>query len=249
MVLHYDGSLSGFLCLLGTAIKEHLEVTTVCRQQQPTTAALFCPELIIETENAWAAKVASGLERKLGETFMTCSAQALFSEIDGIELDLLTLTRRALKEGPKILHHLADPLIGWINAAALKTSRERHRLLGLLRFERLCDDSYLARSSPRTNVVPLLGSHFAQRLGDQRWLIVDEKRKVGIWGENRRWQLVEEIVLSGDLTHHENERELTDLWRNFYRSVSNPDRRNPKLRQQFMPKMYWQYLTEMQPAQ
>ncbi len=246
MILHYDGSLSGFLCLLGRAIKERLEVTAICRQRQAESAALFCPELDIENDLEWASKVASGLESRLGKRFMTCLTQALFSELDGIELDLLTLTRRALKEGPGILNRLADPLVGLIDAAALKTARERHRLLGLLRFERLCDDSYLARTSPRSNVVPLLGSHFAERLGNQRWLILDEKRKVGIWGENRSWQLVTEITLAADLTRHENEQQLADLWRNFYHSVSNPDRHNPKLRRQFMPKMYWQYLTELQ---
>lgn len=246
MILLYDGSLSGFLCLLGKAIKEKLEVATICRQQQPATAALFCPEVLIETDRVWAGKVASGLDGRLGKKFMTSLAHALFSELDGIELDLLTLTRRALKEGPAIMNRLADPLVRRIDAAALKTSRERHRLLGLLRFERLSDDSYLAHTSPRANVVPLLGSHFAKRLGDQHWLIIDEDRKIGIWGENRSWQLVDSIDISAELTRHDNEQSVVDLWRNFYHNISNPDRHNPKLRQQFMPKMYWQYLTEMQ---
>ena len=248
MVLHYDSTLSGFLCLLGFAIKERLEVTTIHRSQHSTTIDLFCRERIIKTDPHWAGKVANGLEKKLGRSFMTTMGQALFSEVDDIELDLLRLTRRALHEGHKIMNNLADPLIGWINSASLKTARERHRLLGLLRFNRLIDDSYLARTSPRTNAVPLLGSHFARRLGEQRWLIVDEKRNLGIWGEKRSWQLVEQIEVAADLTLHENEQQVTELWRNFYQSISNPDRYNPKLRRQFMPKMYWQYLTEMQPT-
>jgi probable DNA metabolism protein len=245
MILCYDGSLSGFLCLIGRAIKERIEVTAIISSQQSSTADLFNNELQIETDRDWAAKIAGGVERKLGKGFMTTFAQALLSEEEGVELDLLHLTRRALHEGRHIMAQLADPLVNRIDSAALRTGRERHRLLGLLRFSRLADDSYLARIIPRTNVVPLLGSHFAKRLGDQRWLIVDDKRKVGVWGKNRRWEVVEDIEIAIDLTEHASEQQVADLWRSFYGQISNPARYNPKLRRQFMPKIYWQYLTEM----
>lgn len=244
MILHYDGSLSGFLCLLGKAIKERIEVTAIIRNQQPVTANLFCSTLKIETDSAWAKTVASGLERKLGKRFLNCLAHTLFSENEAIELDLLQFTRRALHEGRGIMTRLADPLVSSINAAALQTVRERHRLLGLLRFTRLADDSYLARIAPRANVVPLLGSHFARRLGGQRWLILDERRKLALQGDNSRWQLIERVEISAEIMLHKNEQQLTKLWREFYQSISNPDRHNPKLRQQFMPKRYWHYLTE-----
>ncbi len=247
MILHYDGSLSGFLCLLGLAIKERLEVAAISRGQQPLTADLFASERQITTDADWAAKVAEGLKAKLGKHFMTVLGQALFSEAEGIELDLLLLTRHALNQGRSILKQLAEPLVNRVDAAALRTVRERHRLLGLLRFTRLADDSYLARIIPRTNVVPQLGSHFAKRLGEQRWLIVDDRRKIGVLGEKRRWQVLEQVEISTELKMHDREQQIADLWRGFYQHISNPDRYNPKLRQQFMPKHYWQYLTELQP--
>ena len=246
MILRYDGSLSGFLCLLGRAIKERLAATAIIRCQQQATVDLFNSELQIDTDPDWAATVAEGLKKRLGKKFMTTLAQALFSEEEGIELDLLLFTRRGLHDGRSILSQLADPLIKRVDAAALRTARERHRLLGLLRFSKLADNSYLARLIPRTNVVPLLGSHFAKRLGDQRWLILDDKRKIGVLGEKQHWQVLEQVGITKELTLHENEQQIANLWRGFYRSISNPDRHNPKLRQQFMPKHYWQYLTELQ---
>ncbi len=246
MVLRYDGSLAGFLCLAGRAIKERIDVSEVIRCGQSATADLFNSELQIDTDRDFAARVASGLESRLGKGFMTCVAQALFSEEEGIELDLIQLLRRALKEGRGLLKQLADPLVSRVDSASLRTVRERHRLLGLLRFEQLADGSYLARIEPRSNVVPLLGSHFSKRLGDQRWLIIDMRRKLGIWGEKRTWQLAEQIELPAELPQHAGEEQIASLWRSFYHSISNVDRHNPKLRQQFMPKMYWRYLTEMQ---
>ncbi len=247
MVLRYDGSLAGFLCMAGQAVKKRINVTAVIRSGVSASGDLFNNERHIETDRIWAAKVASGLESKLGKQFLTSIGQALFSEEEGIELDLIRLIRRTLKEGRKIMQLLADPLVHHVNKVALRTSRERYRLLGLLRFNQLEDDSYLARIEPRYNVVPLLGSHFSRRLGDQRWLIVDLKRAVGVWGENRNWELVENVELPSELPLHNNEQQTVDLWKGFYQSISNPDRFNPKLRQQFMPKRYWAYLTELQP--
>ncbi len=137
MVLHYDGSLAGFLCLAERAIKERIEVSEVIRSGQSVTADLFNSELQIATDRDFAARVARGLESRLGKGFMTCGAQALFSEEEGIKLP-------------------------------------------------------------------------------------------------------------AELPQHADEEQIASLWRSFYQSISNVDRHNPKLRQQFMPKMYWRYLTEMQ---
>lgn len=246
MNLYYDGSLSGYLCLLGSVIKERLEVGKIIHHRQATTIDMFSPERIIATDYDWAATVAEGLKKKLGKRFMLLLAQAFYSEGDGIEYDLIQLTRHVLHYGKKLLTNPADPLVNRVDSAALRTSRERHRLLGFVRFRLLVDGSYLACCSPRTNAVPLLGSHFTRRLGDQRWLILDERRKVGVLGEYDNWQVIEKVELSSNLVEHNNEQQIADLWRGFYHSVSNSDRHNPKLRQQFMPKHYWQYLTEMQ---
>lgn len=247
MVLVYDGSPSGFLCLLGVAVKERLAVEATRRVGEAHSGSLFCAEREVATDAERAAEVAAGLEGRLGQAFLTQLGGALLSEEEGIELDLLQLTRRALREGPGLLRKLHDPLVHRVERASLRTARERHRLLGLLRFTRLADGSYLARIAPTANVVPLLGGHFSKRLAGQRWLIVDELRRVGIFGEGRDWQLVEQVELPAELPPHTEEAEIVALWKRFYADISNPVRHNPGLRRQFMPKKYWRYLTELQP--
>ncbi len=210
---------------------------------------MFTRERAITTADDWAATVADGLQKKLGKRFMILLAEALYSEQDGIEYDLILLTRHALHHGRKLLANPANPLVNQVEKAALITARERHRLLGFVRFRRLADDTYLACCSPRTNAVPLLGSHFSSRLSDQRWLIFDQQRNIGVMGENDNWQVVEQIDINPQLSEDSSEQLVTDLWRVFYHNISNQDRHNPKLRRQFMPKRYWRYLTEMQPTQ
>jgi probable DNA metabolism protein len=37
---------------------------------------------------------------------------------------------------------------------------------------------------------------------------------------------------------------IEELWRNYHRSINNPDRNNPALQQQFIPRRYRKYLPE-----
>lgn len=247
MILHYDGTLCGFLCLLGQVVEQRLQITRIMRSEQSCSGNLFAGECDITTDSRMAARVAGKLEQLTGKHFMHQLAQALFSEEDGIERDMIRLLQRAHEHGYMLLKNPADPLVNRINRAALRTVRERHRLLGLLRFERLADSSYLARCRPVTNCVPLLGSHFNKRLGEQRWLILDEQRRVGVYGDGQSWQVNEQIEVAADLPLHATEEQMSELWRHFYHSISNPARNNPRLRQQFMPRRYWSFLTELQP--
>ncbi len=246
MILYYDGTLCGFFCLLGHALKERLQVTEIRHRQQPATIALFDRERIIDSDPVWAEKVARGLRNRFGDRFMRLLGQALLSEEAAIEQDLLVLTQRALRAGAKILGNRADPLVHRVVSCARKTARERHRLSGLLRFRRLADDSYLACCSPRCNVAALLGPHFAARLADMRWVIVDEKRRIGVFGIGHDWEVFEQVNISPPLRLHDDEPQIAELWCVFHQEVSNRQRFNPQLQRQFMPKKYWRFLTEMQ---
>ncbi|MBN1957467.1 MAG: TIGR03915 family putative DNA repair protein [Desulfuromonadales bacterium] len=246
MILHYDGSLCGFLCLVGRGLKEGLPISRIERSAT-RSGDLFAAELSITSDSATAAEVALRLEKLVGKSFMPRLAHALFSEEDRIEEDLVELFQRVRREGRSLLMNPPDLLVNRIDRAAQRTQRERHRLLGLVRFERLVDSSYLARCRPRTNCVPLLGSHFNKRLGGQIWLIFDEQRKVAVCGDGHHWQVNEQVDIAADLPRHPTETQMSDLWRDFYHSISNPARTNQRLRQQFMPHRYWAFLTELQP--
>ena len=58
--------------------------------------------------------------------------------------------------------------------------------------------------------------------------------------------MVEGVEFDATLLNHDEEEQVVALWRRFYADISNPDRYNPNLRRQFMPKKYWRYLTELQ---
>ena len=243
----YDHSFNGFLCLLGKIIKEHLEISSISRCHEQQSGFLFTDSCLLSSDPQRAAEVAAGLERKLGKSFLQRLLWAFFSDFEGIEQDLIEMTRHCLLQNQDYWQQLTEPLVRRVDAAALKTSRERHKLLGLLRFSRLEDDSFVAFATPKANIIPLLGAHFYKRLGDQKWVIVDRKRKTAVYRTESGWELASQVEMADQHGFHPDEQEVVKLWKNFYREISNPDRFNPKLRQNFMPKRYWHDLVELQP--
>ena len=48
-----------------------------------------------------------------------------------------------------------------------------------------------------------------------------------------------------DDTTSSNEEMFDDLWKTFYKTIGIKERKNERCRQNFMPKKYWQYITEV----
>jgi probable DNA metabolism protein len=133
--------------------------------------------------------------------------------------------------------------------------REFDRLRGLLRFKPEPSSRitaryttwYTARCAPDYFVLPLLAEHFTLRFGEVPWAIIDEKRRLGVFrnpGEAPRLIRMSprEQAPGGEPGRDSWE----ELWRNYFRSVNNESRNNPRLQKQFLPQRYRKYLTEME---
>jgi len=128
--------------------------------------------------------------------------------------------------------------------AAYKVWREIHRLMGLLRF---CPDEqgvYIAHCEPDHLVLPALGPHFRERFGETPWVIIDEKRSLGVSGSGAK---LEFFYAGEDRAFLENQpdSEWENLWRHYHKTINNESRNNPDVQRRFMPQRYWKYLTEL----
>jgi probable DNA metabolism protein len=161
-----------------------------------------------------------------------------------------------------------DPDARVVLEAAYKVRRETDRLMGLLRFAPAARGGgsgtymYVARCSPDHYILPGLAEHFVRRFGECSWAVIDEKRNLVLarkpGGEVRLFPLgAGPAELAGafpprcfpDFPGSPDSGNPGDyfenLWRNYYQSINNPDRNNPGLRRQFMPRRYWKYLPEL----
>ena len=130
-----------------------------------------------------------------------------------------------------------------------QVSREAHHLHAFLRFVPLAEPiashlqlDLVAFHEPAHDILESASSHFADRLGRQRWLIAtpeDGIRFDGAQLDYRRRCPPEWIEWA---RHAEDPG--AELWRTYYRSTFNPARLNPDALRLHMPGRFWRHLPE-----
>lgn len=121
--------------------------------------------------------------------------------------------------------------------------REMHHLHAFLRFRKstVPDLDWAAWHEPAHDILDLASSHFADRLGRQRWVIATP---------------VDGVFFDGEALHYANPcpepwravaqglRDDESLWATYYRHIFNPARINSEAMQGHMPKRFWAQLEE-----
>jgi hypothetical protein len=135
-----------------------------------------------------------------------------------------------------------------VREAAYKVWHETNRLTGLLRF---CPDEkgvYTAQCEPDHFVLPALGPHFLERFGETPWVIIDNKRRLGLCCKMGRTGAagIELSACAETPISSKKAQGWENLWRHYHKTINNESRNNPALQKRFMPTRYWKYLTEVQ---
>jgi len=146
------------------------------------------------------------------------------------------------KIGSRVDLDLMDDRVLNIQRINQKVTFEKHRMLGLVRFQLVEGDLYYAPVQPDHNIVALMANHFSQRMSDQKWMIHDVKRKIGVIYNLKQWVITPVDIETPAIGKEEYL--YQELWKNYYKSIAIKERKNPKLQKRCMPVRYWGFLTE-----
>lgn len=238
----FDGSFEGLL----TSIYE-----AYYRKQNPqkilSSVNLQCNFLdeyvYIHTDTVKFNKVYQSIMNKISHQCLENIYHVFLSDDVEAGTTIFNYLKLGWKLGSKIEYYLTDDRVLKVHSISQRVDRERHKLLGFVRFSLLEGNIYYAPLSPDNNIVELLAPHFAERLSDQNWIIHDVKRNIAAVYYPREWLLVNaslDIIPSPQ----EQEFEYRKLWKEFFNSIVIQGRFNPKLQKKLMPVRYWRYMTE-----
>lgn len=249
-VLTYDGSFEGFLSCVFASYEEKLEVVEILPPGKDMQM-LFAEGREVITDKAKAQRVWKSLKKKASSSGLRDLKFAFLSEIEGIEIQLLTMIRYILSEEIQVDRDFSHPAVLKVSQTAKKVGREKHRMEAFVRFRLTRDEIYFAAIEPDFNVLPLIKDHFSNRYADQKWIIYDLKRNFGI-----AYDLSEVVYITLDLDpqigisgapeayFHTSEIAFQELWNQYFTSTNIKSRANNKLHVQHLPKRYWKYLSE-----
>ena len=251
----YDGSFDGLL----TCIYHHYyqEAATGIYRQDYYQPTLMLRNTMVNTEPALAARVYNAIEEKISNRALETIYHVYLSSSPEKENLVLGYLRLGFRMGPKVDLYHTHPAVYPVRRLDRKVTGEVHRLLGLLRFADTGRFLY-AVMSPDHHILPLIASHFADRLAGERWIIHDQKRKQAIIydGHNpsneklplqSEW-FITEFDYCWDESMPREEKHWQHLWQTYFQKIGVESRYNPRLQSQCVPHRYRRHLVEFQRA-
>ncbi len=249
----YDGSYFGlFTAIFEVYERKCIDATIVTKHK--LEALVFTENLEVISDPVKAERVLKGLRKKVSSDCFMNIYRCFLSELKGIEDTILQFVHYAFSSKINIEDNFGNVAVLDISQTARKVGREKHRFEAFVRFENIGDKFFYAPINPDYNVLPLIVPHFKRRYADQSWIIYDTKRKYGVHYDQHSEQVNEAIIdfkiystedlFPTGIVFDPDEKLYQDLWKNYFKSVNIPMRKNMKLHLQHVPKRYWKYLVE-----
>ena len=188
--------------------------------------------------------VESGSSTRMTEKLLPSGvAERIFRHRDtGKEAVLSEFVRLCVRYGPQVLQRLTDPEVRETVRRARAVRCEAHRFLGLVRFQAVGEGWY-ARFEPDHDVLGMMVGHFHQRMEAVDWMLHDAGRKTAWVCQNGVGQGVQGVQVSC-LPSGMAEPSVQELWRLYFKTIAIPDRINPRLQRNKMPRKTWKNLVE-----
>lgn len=238
----YDGSFEGLLTAIYEAYYRREKPDYIVPQAE-YQQDLFSQGVNINTDYEKADKVYRSIEEKISYNTLSNVFYVYLSELNGVSTLIYQYLQLGWKRGPSINSNLTQDPVRSILQIRQKVAAERHRMLGLIRFQELHNGVYYAAIEPDHNIVGLVAPHFTRRLADQNWMIHDLKRGVSAIYNQREW-IITNFKAPINLLYEEQEKMYQQLWKQYYASISIENRKNARLQRQYMPLRYWKHLIE-----
>lgn len=242
VIYEYDGSFAGFL----TCVQEsfaHQEEPEGFADPGEERISLF-PTRRVETDEQVAKRVYQELRSKISPEGQRLASYGFLTCVPEREMMIYRFIRLGYQVGAGVTRWLADDRVRPLHEAVQYLGNEAHLLKGFVRFRDY--GSFLASEiEPQNRVLPLLRPHFCARFNTEAFLIYDRTHREVLFYEKGRWKIVPVTGLELPAIDQQ-ERTWQNLWKTFYDTVAIEGRYNPKLRQNHVPKRYWEQMTELQ---
>jgi len=240
IVYAYDGSFEGLMCCVFDSY-EHKEIPSIIRPPS-VQQTLFDTAKWIETDENKADRVFNSIPMKISYEAQELAKLGFLTCAPNKELLIFHFLRLGFKYGDKVMTMLTDDTVCSLQKAVRHLTSESHKFKGFVRFS-VYGEVLVAVIEPKNYVLPLLSPHFCDRYHSERFMIYDKTHGMAIIYQSKKAELiyVEDLTLP-DVDSVEVE--YRRLWKQFYKTIAIEGRINSRCRTTFMPKRYWDQMTE-----
>ena len=203
-----------------------------------------CIEVVTDMEKV--EKTVRTIRRRLGENTYLDVIRALchFDRHRATKVfEFLTL---AFEKKVPAAQLLGEPCAMAVFELARKTANEAHLFTGFVRFEEIHQIFY-ARIEPKCQVLILMAEHFAERFGNENFIIYDavhqfslvhRKFETPFFLHGNQMEHIKERLPEHQLAKQQGEENYEQLWKTYFDSISIKERENPQCQRTLIPMWY-----------
>jgi probable DNA metabolism protein len=243
----YDGTLEGLLTVIHDSIYYGKVPGNIKSQnKEEAQTELFGKNITIDTDSTKVVKMRSVIMNTMPIDSMRMILYAFLSETQGVEMTIHNYIVMGLQTGKKTNMHITTDCVAEVDRLFNTVCREGHRMLGFIRFEKVKgakEEFFYAKIKPDFNVLPVITSHFVNRLPDEKWVIYDESRGLAVFYNKKRCVIreIEDVNIDSML---EEEKQYRDMWREYFVVMGIEERNNKKLQKALVPLKYRENMLE-----
>ena len=162
---------------------------------------------------------------------------SLSAEEDALQA-IYNFLRVGFAMGADVLENYTNPHVMRIMELYRNIGNESHHFREFARFQSLDGRVYVSHLEPKSEVIMLVGRHFADRMPSEHWMIVDDNRKMACVhpkdGENYlRYLTDEEFDALRKTEAYEDE--YTGMWKTFFHTIGIKERENYVCQRKLFP--------------
>lgn len=212
-----------------------------------TNIELFAEYIVVDIDYTLSEKVSHSIRKKISEEAYEMVCRVALSDHEGKADLIYRFLILGFAIGAGITEHLSNEVVNRMFKVNKNVGNEVHHLLGFIRFSQQDNGLLISVIQPKNDVLTLVTPHFADRLGQEKFMIYDENRKLATFHvPGNPWILaqvpeldqarLEEIAIKED--------EYRDLWKAFFTHIAIKERINPKLQRNNLPLRFRSNMTE-----
>lgn len=239
----YDGSYEGLLTSVFEAYSRKENPKMIC-EDGVMQQGLLDDYINIETNADKADRVYNGIVKKVNKLTAENTYIAYLSHQTDKGKIIYEYIKLAMIYKNNVDNYLTNKYVDLLTKMNRYTTRENHKFLGFIRFSVMEGGVQYAKIKPINNILTLCAPHFTDRLKGIPFVIHDTNRDIAaVYDTNTLYYVNAKGFIPPEISVKEET--YRELWRVFYKTICIEPRRNEKLRQQLMPKRYWDNITEL----
>ena len=211
---------------------------------------LFAEYRDLQLDNRKVSSVITAIRRKIGEeAYEKVYISALSQDTDRAD-KIYRFLIYGFKFGKRVMNMLQIPEVFEVFQMCRNVYNENHLLTGFVRFSEIEKTGFLfSKIAPKNAVLPLLATHFAERLSCEKWLIYDSgRRQAAVYYPSAGWALFQiEDREAEEWEKWQNvQGEFEKLWKIFYKTIGIKERENKVCQRTHLPLRFRGYMTEFE---